>query len=119
MQPLDTDRLHIKIAEEELGKVRLLWSGTSDDRDPARLLNPYLDSVVEELGSLKVEIDFCAMDYMNSATVPPLLRLVRALNRKGIDTTVVYDSAQTFQRTAFSAFKALASVMPHLTVAPR
>lgn len=105
--------------QREASQVSVIWAGTSEAREPATYLLPYLDELVNELHGALVEVDFSAMDYMNSATIAPIVRFLRALDRHATKVRVLYDPTRTFQRTTFSAIKALGIVLRKLEVVPK
>ena len=102
--------------QREASHVAIIWAGTSEAREPALYLLPYLDDLVNELHGSVVEIDFSAMDFMNSATIAPIVRFLRSLDRHCTKVRVLYDPSRTFQRTTFSAIKALGIVLRKLEV---
>jgi len=67
MQNFKEGTLEIKV--EGSDKNILRWTGKSEDRDPASLLNPYFDALVEELKGRELEVQFEELEYMNSSTV--------------------------------------------------
>lgn len=115
MDDLRHDDLTIRI-EQSSAQVKVVWQGISDARDPGTHLSPYLDKLVEGVSGAEVIVDFCAMEYMNSATIAPILRFVRALEKVSSKVIVIYDQSKTFQRTTFSAIKALGIVLSKLEV---
>jgi hypothetical protein len=52
------------------------WLGVSDAREPAVHLTPFLSSILDELANRSVTVDFREFEYMNSATVSPLINFV-------------------------------------------
>lgn len=115
MDELQVDGLTIRIEQRD-DRARVLWQGVSEAREPGAHISPFLDKVVEDVRGLAVDIDFSAMEYMNSATVAPILRFIRALERECVAITILYDHKKTFQRTMFSAIKALGIVLEKLEV---
>lgn len=118
MDELRVAELRIRIERAD-DRVTIRWEGVSEARDPGTELVPYLDKLVEGLHGAHVWIDFCAMEYMNSATIAPILRFIRALDKECPQVTVIYDRTKTFQRTTFSAIKALGIVLSKLEVIAR
>lgn len=115
MDELCTGDLTIRVAREG-NQVHVRWQGVSDARDPGAAISPYLDRLVGELAGAVVHIDFSAMEYMNSATVAPILRFIRALDREAARIVVLYDHDKSFQRTTFSAIRALGILLAKLEV---
>jgi hypothetical protein len=61
-------------------------------------------------------MNFLALEYMNSATVQPLLRMLRALNENQIPTEIVYDAAIDWQRVSFRLIKTVSATLPYIRV---
>ncbi len=118
MDDLYVDDLQISVQRRE-AQVEISWEGISETRDPGSSLSPYLEQLASEIHGTEVMVDFSAMEYMNSATVAPIVRFIRALDKECSRVTVLYDESKTFQRTTFSAIKALGVVLPHLEVRTR
>jgi hypothetical protein len=119
MDELCTGDLEIRVERQSdpvTDQVTVRWRGVSDARDPGVAISPYLDRLVEELQGAVVCIDFSAMEYMNSATVAPILRFIRALDREAARIIILYDQGKTFQRTTFSAVRALGILLQKLEV---
>ena len=80
MDNLKEGKLEIIVERGEKNIVK--WIGKSEDRDPASLLNPYFESLVEEMVGKDAEIQFENLEYMNSSTVTPIIQLIKKLNAK-------------------------------------
>jgi hypothetical protein len=115
MDELCTGDLEIRV-ERQGDQVTVRWRGVSDARDPGVEISPFLDGLVDGLAGVVVHIDFSAMEYMNSATVAPILRFIRALERQASRIVILYDHDKTFQRTTFSAVRALGILLQKLEV---
>ncbi len=94
--------------EEAPDAVRLVWSGKSRDRDPAQFLAPLFARVLERVrgDGRRVVLDFRAVDYMNSSTFPPVLKLVDEAKQAGLSVTLEYATARRWQELSFSALRA-------------
>ena len=89
------------------------WLGRSEDRDPSQTLQPLLDSLSEHFrGASSVELDFRALEYMNSSTVRPILNLVQRASASAGNVRVLYDASKTWQRMSFLA---IGTALRHLT----
>lgn len=111
---LQGDGLHIYVTQEKHGST-VHWTGTSEDRDPAVVLGPYLKRLAEGLQG-QVTVDFTRFGFMNSSTVPPIIAFLRSLNERAIATRVVYDGAQTWQRMSFNGLRGLSQVFRSITI---
>ena len=87
--------------------AKLLWTGKSAEANPGAFLNPYLESAIEEASgqSLRLELDFTEMEYMNSSTVPPLIRALTAMNKGGVSGAILYKKDLKWQEASFKAME--------------
>ncbi|WP_437737465.1 hypothetical protein [Sorangium sp. So ce1335] len=83
------DGLIVRITREA-DRSRIEWSGVSDIRSPASFLSPYLDDWSAKLKDTDVTVDLTGLEYMNSATVKPLLDLVKLLDQTSRFVLVVF-----------------------------
>ncbi|MEW5853155.1 MAG: hypothetical protein AB2A00_30515 [Myxococcota bacterium] len=93
--------------EETTDTVHLRWTGRSNEREPGRFLAPILDRALasaEASGKLLV-LDFRALDYMNSSTFTPLVRLMESARTGLARVRMVYRSGLKWQQLSFSAMK--------------
>ncbi|NUP07820.1 MAG: hypothetical protein HOW73_17365 [Polyangiaceae bacterium] len=107
--------LSIEVCDTGAG-VRVTWRGKSDIREPDNKLIPFLDQLAERLKNRKVTIDFRRFEYMNSATVSPIIRFVRRLDRNAASTVLVYDPLIDWQRVNFLCMKTIARTLAHVEV---
>ncbi len=97
-------------------RVYMSWNGRSAERDPAALLNPYLEELLDEIQNRDLLIAFQELQHMNSSTVSPIIQFVKRLNEQGIDTRITYDGNSKWQSASFKALNGLAKVMKHIKV---
>ena len=112
----ESGELRIAVVPSDEGVTDVVWSGTSDARDPAAILNPFFSELVEKLEGRSVVVDLRPLEYMNSATVSALIVFVRLLDGKKIPTKIVLNSTVGWQRVNFVAMKSIARTLTHLTV---
>ena len=99
-------------ALEQDNQLVLRWLGRSETKDPSRTLQPLMEAVISALQSAQsVEFDFRALEYMNSSTVRPILKLLQTASTRAANVHVRYDAGKTWQRMSFLAIGvALASL---------
>lgn len=114
-QKLELNEL-ILIVEEKLAETTVRWQGISEIQDPEASLGPFLRALIPQLESRKLVMDFTALDYMNSATLQPLLRMLRALNDNQISTELIYNSAMDWQRVNFRSIKTITTALSHISI---
>ncbi|WP_437535205.1 hypothetical protein WME79_13255 [Sorangium sp. So ce726] len=93
----EQDGLTVRITRDA-DRSRIAWSGVSDMRSPASFLNPFLDDWSAKLKDTDVTVDLTGLEYMNSATVKPLLDLVKLLDQTSRFVLVVFRE-NDWQRT--------------------
>ena len=57
-------------------------------------------------GRRTVQLDFADIEYMNSSTFSPLVKMLDEATRRGIPVQVFFSQAQRWQALSFSALKA-------------
>ena len=99
-------------SREQNNQLVLRWLGRSETKDPSRALQPLMEAVISALRSAQsVEFDFRALEYMNSSTVRPILKLLQTASTRAANVHVRYDAGKTWQRMSFLAIGvALASL---------
>jgi anti-anti-sigma regulatory factor len=118
LENLHYEQLKITFEEDEAdaNQLTMVWAGKSDNRNPAALLNPYFDKIIETINQQRLVITFDGLDLMNSATVPAIIYLVSQLDKHQIKTEVVYDQTRRWQHLSFSALAILIEQMPNITI---
>ena len=99
--------------------VILRWIGQSDDKNPATLLTPYLNDIVEDVEGRDVTIEYQQLDFMNSSSVRVILQFIATLNMRGVNTVATYDSSSPWQNASFRVLKTFCARMPHITIRPK
>jgi hypothetical protein len=98
--------LGIDVSEGE-GTLVLAWRGRSDAREPGRFLVPALDAALERARAAgrKLVLDFTAVEYMNSSTFTPIVKLVAQARQAGVPLVLEYSLARSWQALSFSALR--------------
>jgi len=110
---LKADDLEIEAlaGESEAGAaLRLVLRGAIHSPTPEDFLAPYFEEAVEFARSndQRLICDFTALDYMNSASIPPLIQLLRSLAEMGVHGEFIYDSSRKVQTASFRALDVIA-----------
>lgn len=92
------------------GTIQLNWSGAIHSAAPDEYLNPYLDRMLEQarMDGLRIVCDFKKLEYMNSASIPPLIQLLRRLAEYKVYGEFVYDTNRKVQSASFKALDVIA-----------
>jgi hypothetical protein len=116
MTRYQTDQLTIE-SHKNRDKLVIRWLGRSEARDPGRALQPVLDAVGADVsGAINVEFDFRMLEYMNSSTIHPILKLVQSASQSSSSVRVVYDRNKNWQRLSFMAMGAVLAGLKNVEV---
>ena len=91
------------------------WVGVSDSQTPGVFLRPILKDVLDKMKGAEVTFDLTKLEYMNSATVSPLIQFVKALDGSCTRIVVLFSQAD-WQRTHLQCMRAIATTLKHVTV---
>lgn len=93
--------------EEPRGELRVVWRGKSADREPGRFLVPVFGELLDEArttGAVLVH-DFSALEYVNSSTFTPVVKMIDEARKKGVAIRLEYSLARKWQALSFSALR--------------
>jgi hypothetical protein len=93
----------------------VVWRGVSDARSPSAFLRPVTEQLVPKLKGTKVTVDFRLLEYMNSATVAPLINFVKELDANGSPVTVLFTDID-WQRVHMNCMKSIARTLGNVRV---
>ena len=113
----ERDGLCIQL-ERAAGHVTVSWLGVSDSRSPAVFLNPIIEQITRSAAGSPVTVDFTRLEYMNSATVTPLISLVKSLDQAKAQVLLLFAEVD-WQRTHLQCMKAIARTMSNVRVEGR
>jgi hypothetical protein len=102
-------------------QVRVVWTGKSADREPGRFLVPVLSSLLGEAraAGARLVLDFSGLDYMNSSTFTPVVKILDEARRGAVPITLEYDQAKKWQALSFSALRTFETPDGSVVVAGR
>lgn len=106
MEPLAAGDLTIE-ASEELDRLKLIWLGKSNARDPSRVLVPYVTAAFAVASARRVPVvmQLDRLGHLNSSTLTALVELIQDARDLGVSLVLVYDAAQRWQRVSFEALR--------------
>lgn len=108
MIPVELKAGGLSVCLRSAGEVlRIEWAGRSSDRDPARILSPFFGDALQRAGSTGggIEMHFEKLEHLNSSTISALITFLRAARDVGVELTMVFDPAQTWQSLSFEALR--------------
>jgi hypothetical protein len=109
MKETVTDKtLTLELADEG-AEVVVRWLGRSTAREPRTFLQPVLQRMLDaSLAQGKpLVLDFRELEYLNSSTITPVVRLLQAVKVQAGRVVVRYRDDLQWQRLSFSALKVL------------
>ena len=117
MENLQKEELLIEASLKDEALV-LVWRGAIHSASPDEYLNPYLDSMLEEARQKKLRLvcDFQNLEYMNSASIPPLIQLLRHLAEQQVHGEFVYNKNRKVQSASFKALDVIARKSDYTSV---
>jgi hypothetical protein len=102
-----TNDLLVITVTEENEHVHMHWAGKSIDRKPSIFLTPILLKVVKRCmeKQKRMIMDFCEIEYMNSSTITPIIKILERAKRSDISVSVEYLANLKWQDLIFSALE--------------
>ena len=100
------DLLTIQV-RESTDEVSVVFTGRSTAREPNRFLAPILKDVLAKAArdDRRVVLDFFQLDYMNSATIAPIAKMLEAASRGTARITIQYNQGLHWQDLSFTALR--------------
>ena len=95
-----------KIVDDPSITIRFI--GKSNERNPSKFISPILSDVLHQSdsGNKEIVLDFNELEYMNSSTITPILKILdKATREKNYRITIVYRQSLKWQDLSFSALK--------------
>lgn len=95
------------LLKETPEEVRLEWQGMSMGREPGPFLLKVLSAALDAgLQTQKpVVIDFRNLEYCNSSTLTPVIRILEHARRSHSHVRIVYDKSLKWQALSFTALE--------------
>jgi hypothetical protein len=91
--------------------IQLLWTGKSNERDPAATLTPYFTAVLASARAtgVPIELHFEKLEHFNSSTITSIIKLVEDARRAGVKLVVSYDKEIRWQRMSLEPLRVFAN----------
>jgi len=101
---------HFLTLEKIVGdtSITIRFIGKSNERNPSKFISPILSDVLHQSdsGNKEIILDFKELEYMNSSTITPILKILdKATREKNYRITIVYRQSLKWQDLSFSALK--------------
>lgn len=98
----------LKITLQEIENIiEVKWDGKSTERDPSGFITPILLNVLEwsSNDSKAIRMDFTTLEYMNSSTITPIIKILERAKRGNNYLTIIYKKSLKWQDLSFSALE--------------
>ena len=87
--------------------IHIGLTGKSVERDPGKMITPILLNALKNTGeeNRHIILNFCQLDFMNSSTITPIIKILDRAKRGNNRLTVLYNKALKWQALSFSALE--------------
>lgn len=95
----------------EVRDTTVTLTGRSTARDPGTFLGPILTNLFKQASAAgkTAVLDFRKLEYMNSSTITPVIRLLHEAKKNGGKVLITYDGKSRWQDLSFSALTIFAT----------
>ena len=100
-----SEDLTITLSENEA--IVLKWLGRSMMRNPGGFVTPILLDALNASSRTqkRLVLDFTELEYMNSSTITPVIKILERVRRGRNELTVLYNRSLQWQELSFSALR--------------
>jgi anti-anti-sigma regulatory factor len=109
------DALSIQVSKSG-DSTTIAWHGVSDSRSPGISLQPVTQRLSASLKGREVVVDFRSLEFINSATIAPLIQFVRDLSTKGCAVLVLFDPDKDWQKAHYLCMRTIARTLARVQV---
>ena len=101
-----TELLNITVSEKD-DQILVHWSGKSINRKPNIFITPILKKALKRSSDYnkRMILDFCDIEFMNSSTITPIIKILERAKRSKASVTVKYLESLKWQHLIFSALE--------------
>ena len=98
--------LSIEVNETDTS-IDVKWLGKSVDRQPSKFISPILVKVLNmaSTANKRIVMDFRELDYMNSSTITPIIKVLERAKNGMTQITILYKKSLKWQELNFSALE--------------
>ena len=98
IQTFTENKLLIQVEEHE-DQIKIFWIGESTSRNPAQFLDPILNENFKIIQTTfkRLILDFTKAEYMNSAAIIPIIKILKLAGDSGLNVQVFYNQSERWQ----------------------
>jgi len=115
MEVLQHEKLIIEMQSHQ-DCILISLKGICDVVYATTYISPLLNRVLEAATGKFCEVDFRALEYVNSSSIGAIMRFIKALDSKTRGAKIIYSNSSDWQRISFRAVKTVAKALSSITV---
>jgi hypothetical protein len=115
MESYQLGKLLIQVEELD-NHVKFYWTGSSDNVELYRPMQPWYMKQLADVRQREVVLDFLKLEFMNSSTVPAIIDWVKCYGLNGVKVTVLYEKASPWQRSSFRMLSTMSASIKNVTI---
>lgn len=98
IQTYTDNKLKLRVEEHE-NLIKIFWIGESTSRNPAEFLDPILNEKFQIIKKTfkRMIFDFTKAEYMNSAAIIPIIKILKYAGDNGYSIQVFYNRFERWQ----------------------
>lgn len=98
IQVFREQKLKIQVEEHE-HLIKIFWEGECTSRNPSLFLDPILNDNYKIIQSTykRLILDFTKAEYMNSAAIIPVIKILKLAKDNGLCVQVIYNQSVRWQ----------------------
>lgn len=102
-----TSGLLIIEVEESDSTIEITLLGKSTEREPGKFITPILAEIIQNSRKYNkaIALNFSRLDYMNSSTITPIIRILESTKKGNENISILYDKSKKWQELCFTALK--------------
>lgn len=106
METYTSGLLQIEIGEND-SSIEITFLGKSTEREPGKFITPILSEVIQNSRKYNkgVSMNFLRLEYMNSSTITPIIRILENTKKSAENISILYDKTKKWQELCFTALK--------------
>jgi hypothetical protein len=120
MRALTSGDLRIEPDEADPATIRLIWHGKSNHRQPAAILMPYFNEILDTASARgsAISMSFLPLEHLNSSTISCLIQLIQQAEQRGVKLALEYNPLVRWQALSFHALSALTRPSSAVAICP-
>ena len=105
-QIFENGLLKLEVTENS-DAISVGWKGKSTERNPGSFITPILLKILKNSSDAnkRIVLDFRNLQYMNSSTITPIIKILERAKKSKKYLTVLYDKSLKWQELNFSAIE--------------